>query len=95
MIKEQFRLLFRPSIGKAVIAALFFSLSTTANNDTAIERLHQIIPQPVKMEVVKGKNFILSAKTPIYYTTDVKAQAEYLQETLAGSTGFDLTLKEV
>ena len=92
--KRQLQSLLRPTVGKVSLAALFFSLPMAADNGSASDRLHQLIPQPVKMEIAEGSDFILNAKTPIYYGREVKAQAEYLQETLAGSTGFDLVMKE-
>ena len=92
--EKQLRALFRPSIGKLAVAALFLSLPLSADNGTSQDRLHQIIPQPIEMRATQGENFLLDAKTPIFFTPAVKAQAEYLQETLAGSTGFDLVLKE-
>ena len=90
----QWRSFFRPSVGKVAAAAFFLSLPMLADNSSSLDRLHQLIPQPLQMEIVQGKNFELTAQTPIFYSGEVKAQAEYLQETLAGSTGFDLVLKE-
>ena len=92
--KKQLHTLFNPTWSKTTVAALLFCLPAAADNGAASDRLHQIIPQPAKIEVAEGTNFTLTAKTPIYYTAEVKAQAEYLQNTLAGSTGFDLVLKE-
>ena len=82
------------NVGKAIIAASLFCLPTMADNGDATARRHQIIPQPAHIEMVEGNNFILTAKTPIYYDAELKAQAEYLQEVLASSTGYDLDMKE-
>ena len=94
-LTKQIQSIFRPSIGKMTLAAAFFlSLPMSADNGNSLDRLKQIIPQPLEVQVAEGKNFVLNAETPIYYTAGVKAQAHYLQEVLAGSTGYDLILKE-
>ena len=93
-LTKQLQSLFRPSVGKMALASLFFGLPIYADNGTPVERLHQLIPQPLEIQEETGSNFILSSQTPIYYTVGVKAQAEYLQEVLAGSTGYDLILRE-
>ena len=93
-IKKQFQSFFQISAGKVTIAALLLGLPVAADNLKSQERLHQIIPQPLNMEIVEGQEFVLTPKTPIFYTSCVKAQAEYLQEVFAGSTGYDLVLKE-
>ena len=93
-IKEQLHSLFQPSVGKATLAALFFSLPLAAQVSGSQDRLHQIIPQPIEIQAQKGSDFVITSQTPIYFSSEVKAQAEYLQETLAGSTGYDLVLKE-
>ena len=93
-LAKQFQSFFRPTLGKMALAALFIGLPVYADNDTPLDRLHQIIPQPLEIQSAVGGDFVLNAKTPIYYTVEVKAQAEYLQEVLAGSTGYDLLLKE-
>ena len=92
--KNQFQTFFRPTIGKITVAALFLSLPITADNSKALDRLHQLIPQPLEVQATEGSDFVLNAKTPIFYIGAAKAQAEYLQETLAGSTGYDLVLNE-
>ena len=92
--KQQLRSLLRPTVGKATLAALLMSLPVAADNNSALERLQQLIPQPVAMQTLQGNDFVLTAQTPIYFTPEVKDQAAYLQETLAGSTGFDLVMKE-
>ena len=93
-VKKQFQSFLHASAGKMTLAALLFSLSASADQGDPQARLKQIIPQPVSMEANEGKAFLLNAKTPIYFTEDVQAQAAYLQEVLAGSTGYDLVLKE-
>lgn len=86
--------IFRLTACKATLAATLCCLPSWAGNDDAAARLHQIIPQPVHVETINGSNFVLTAKTPIYFDAALKAQAAYLQEVLAGSTGFDLVMKE-
>ena len=86
--------LVRPTIGKITLATLFLSLPLAAQNSTPQDRLHQLIPQPVEIQAKAGSNFVINRQTPIYFVPEVKAQAEYLQETLAGSTGYDLVLKK-
>ena len=93
-MQEQIQSFLRPSIGKLAVAALFLSLPIAADNHKASERIHQLIPQPLEVRAIEGNDFVLNAKTPIYYSKATKAQAKYLQETLAGSTGYDLLLKE-
>ena len=70
------------------------ALSASSVQLYARDHYENIIPKPQQVEVVQGNPFILSPKTVITYDTEVKAQAAYLQETLAGSTGFDLVMKE-
>lgn len=53
-----------------------------------------IIPLPSKVLKKTGKSFSITEKTNIRFTSQVKAQANYLQETLGKSTGWDLTLVE-
>ena len=52
-----------------------------------------IIPQPLKVEKKNGE-FILPEKVVIAYDIQLKAQAEYLQDLLARSTGRIAILKE-
>lgn len=52
-----------------------------------------LIPRPVRMEKTAGV-FKLTPKATIGYDTELKEQAEYLQEILGRSTGWDLELKE-
>ncbi len=52
-----------------------------------------IIPQPLKTEMHEGC-FTLTAKCVIGYDAELKAQAVYLRDALAGSTGWDLQIVE-
>ena len=82
------------TLATAAMALTLVCQPLAAQSETAKDRLQQIIPLPVELQQTAGKDFVLNATTPIYYTAEVKAQAQYLQETLAGSTGYDLVLKE-
>lgn len=91
---KHFRSFWQCSSGKMTLAALLMCLPASADNEPASARQHQLIPQPVKVAPVAGDAFRLNAKTPIYYHQEVLPQATYLQEVLAGSTGYDLELKK-
>ena len=52
-----------------------------------------IIPQPIRMEQTSG-NFQLTPHTVINYQSGLKEQAEYLEQILSQSTGWDFQLKE-
>ena len=52
-----------------------------------------IIPQPVQLEQTEGV-YVLPEKVTISYDASLKAQAEYLQEVLAQSTGRIAVMKE-
>ena len=52
-----------------------------------------IIPQPVQLEQTEGV-YVLPEKVTISYDASLKAQAEYLQEVLAQSTGRVAVMKE-
>ena len=80
------------TIGRSFLLASILSLSISTAQ--AIEPVKQIIPQPQHVEVGQGRAFALNSQTVIYYHSSLKPQAEYLQEVFAGSTGFDLQLKE-
>ena len=84
----------RPALLPTALAVLLISSPATADDHTAHERINQLIPLPLEVQALTGNEFVLTRTTPIYYMPEVQAQAEYLQETLAGSTGFDLVLKE-
>ena len=74
----------------AVILAIACHLPATwATNANEIE----IIPKPVHVEQTSG-NFRLSPKSTIGYDAALQGQAEYLQQVLGQSTGWDLKLKK-
>ena len=94
MLRQQVQSFFHVTKGKLTLAALLLTLPAVADHGAALERLHQVIPQPLEVAVSEGEDFVLNAKTPIYFARELQPQAEYLQELLSGSTGFDLELKE-
>lgn len=51
-----------------------------------------LIPKPIRMEQSEG-HFRLTSKATIGYDTALQEQAEYLQQLLGQSTGWDLALK--
>lgn len=53
-----------------------------------------IIPKPAYIKAQRGVPFVLTPKTIIAFDNALAPQAEYLQEVLGGSTGWDLTLKQ-
>lgn len=57
------------------------------------DRSFDIIPKPLSVVPLKDNGFRLSAKSTISYDLSVRAQAEYLGDVLARSTGWDLVLK--
>lgn len=63
------------------------TLSTLSATDISI------IPQPIRMEQTNG-NFTLHPQTVISYESGLKEQAEYLQQILSQSTGWDFSLVE-
>ncbi len=69
--------------------SLFAGISVTAQQATPI----RIIPQPVQVEQTEGV-YQLPEKLTISYDASLKAQAEYLQEVLAQSTGRVAVMKE-
>ena len=74
----------------AVILAIACHLPATwATNANEIE----LIPKPVHVEQTSG-NFRLSPKSTIGYDVALQGQAEYLQQVLGQSTGWDLKLKK-
>lgn len=52
-----------------------------------------IIPKPLRLTVEQGK-FLLRPQTVISYEKELYPQAAYLQEVIAGSTGWDLKFQE-
>ena len=74
----------------AVILAIACHLPATwATNANEIE----LIPKPVHAERTSG-NFRLSPKSTVGYDAALQGQAEYLQQVLGQSTGWDLKLKK-
>jgi len=70
----------------AVILAIACHLPATwATNANEIE----LIPKPVHAERTSG-NFRLSPKSTVGYDAALQGQAEYLQQVLGQSTGWDL-----
>lgn len=57
------------------------------------DRSSDIIPKPLSVVPSTGGDFRLTAKSSISFDAPVKAQAEYLGDVLARSTGWDLALK--
>lgn len=88
-IRKSFRL---PACTLAA-AALWCLTAGAASEGQPADRRQQIIPVPAHLEMRSGENFRLTEKTVIHHDPALKAQAEYLQTTLAGPTGYDLKLK--
>ena len=88
-IRKSFRL---PACTLAA-AALWCLTAGAAGEGQPADRRQQIIPVPAHLEMRSGENFRLTEKTVIHHDPALKAQAEYLQTTLAGPTGYDLKLK--
>lgn len=74
---------------KHLISALFLSCNLACLAAQEIT----IIPKPVEMHQGKG-SFQLNPQTIITYQTTLRPQAEYLQEVIAASTGWDLKITE-
>lgn len=70
----------------AAIAVAFCGLSTAWAGEL------NLIPKPLRVEEGTGK-FELTPKATIGYDAALEEQAEYLQQLLGQSTGWDLTLK--
>lgn len=75
-------------IGKGIISCLLACSLSVADAQPV-----SIIPQPVQVTQNKG-NFTLTAQTVIGYEKGLQEQAEYLQDLLSRSTGWDLTVQE-
>ena len=74
----------------AVILAIVCHLPAAwATNANEIE----LIPKPIHVEQTSGY-FRLSPKSTIGYDAALQGQAEYLQQVLGQSTGWDLKLKK-
>lgn len=81
----------------------------TFNTDTGIQFLDKdsietdvpdcsdtdIIPKPVRTEILSGRPFILSDGMRILYESTLEAQAVYLKHVLETSTGYDIILQEL
>ena len=74
--------------GKRLVALLV----TICSLSTAWAGELNLIPKPLRVEEGEG-HFVLTAKTTIGYDAALEEQAEYLQQLLGQSTGWDLTLK--
>lgn len=74
---------------KHLFSALFLSCNLACLTAQEIS----IIPKPIEIHQEKG-SFQLNPQTIITYQTDLRPQAEYLQEVIAGSTGWDLKISE-
>lgn len=80
----------RISLLKKVLAAILVaSCYNTASTATEID----LIPKPIRMEQTSGK-FQLTPQATIGFDTELRDQAEYLQQVISQSTGWDLELKE-
>lgn len=74
--------------GKRLVALLV----TICSLSTAWAGELNLIPKPLRVEEGEG-HFVLTAKATIGYDAALEEQAEYLQQLLGQSTGWDLTLK--
>ena len=74
--------------GKRLVALLV----TVCSLSTAWAGELNLIPKPLRVEEGEGL-FVLTAKATIGYDAALEEQAEYLQQLLGQSTGWDLTLK--
>lgn len=70
-----------------MLSGLALSVSASSPRHTTI------IPKPLSVTPQAGEAFRLTPRTTISYDEAAKAQAEYLQEVLGRSTGWDLRLK--
>lgn len=59
------------------------------------ERVLNIVPKPLSVKQISGKDFSIERSTIIYYSPKLLKQAEYLQEVLSGSTGYDLKMVSI
>ncbi len=75
--------------------SLYFCAAAQAN-EADMPRHEQLIPRPQSVQALGGEVFRLTEKTRIACSPEFKAQADYLQATLAAPTGWDLsvTVKE-
>lgn len=77
---------------KKILLSVLLSLLALAPA-AAQESPNIVIPRPAAMQQLDGAPFRLTPKTVISYDESVHAQAQLLQEALAGPTGWDLALK--
>lgn len=77
---------------KKILLSVLLSLLALAPA-AAQESPNIVIPRPAAMQQLDGAPFRLTPKTVISYDESVRAQAQLLQEALAGPTGWDLALK--
>lgn len=73
---------------KALVCCLFAGTLSTLSAENI-----SIIPQPIRLEQTTG-SFKLTPQTIISYQSGLKEQAEYLQQILSRSTGWDFQLVE-
>ena len=78
-----------PTMLLTVLLSVAASFNTYANPAKV-----NIIPKPVTLEVTGGRSFCLDKATGIYYDKAFRPQAEYLQDLVHHSTGYNLKLKE-
>lgn len=60
----------------------------------AVAQTPSLVPQPLELETVQGRSFTLSPKTPIAFSPQLRAQAEYLRHIIFRSTGYRLPLQQ-
>lgn len=74
----------------ALLSILTFVQSGTLEAENSID----IIPKPSHVSVTEGKPFVLKDRMTISYAKCLSGQAEYLNDVLEMSTGFDLKTRE-
>ncbi|HRF85702.1 MAG TPA: family 20 glycosylhydrolase [Alloprevotella sp.] len=73
----------------------FSSVSAMASDGNAQPRYRTLIPQPASVAPdPAGEVFTLTSRTTVGHDASLRAQALYLQDVLAASTGWDLPLTE-
>ena len=70
--------------------ALLLLSGASLTAQTSADNGNPVVPRPVSTQPLAGEGFTLSSKTTIGCDESVKAQAEYLQQTLLPATGLDL-----
>lgn len=71
---------------------LFLALLMLSLPAMAQQELH-LIPQPQRVSVKSERAFLITPKTPISCTPELKAQAQYLHDLVQRSTGYDLPIR--